>query len=328
MCSSKSVNKSKRRSFESYNSILHGIHVINTILDNARDTLYFKDRESRFLLASKAQAIGFGLDDPRDLIGKSDFDFFPPEHSKEAFEDEKKIMETGKPIIGKVERLLWPTGKVTWVTVCKYPLYDLDDNIIGTWGNSTDITELKLAKEELEIVNAKLTEANRILEILSAVDSLSGLYNHRLYFEEAQKVYRDIADDPEKFFSIILIDIDKFKHINDTYGHLCGDYTIKHVASLISSTLGKADKAFRYGGDEFIALLPATDKGDAAALAEKLRTTLNSNPVLYNGIEIFISISAGVAASCEAANSNDLLVLADKRLYHSKESGRNKVTAH
>ncbi|MCX7709257.1 MAG: diguanylate cyclase [Clostridia bacterium] len=326
MCDSTKQQNHKQPAFESYNSILQGIHVINTILDNSHDTIYFKDKQSRFLLVSKAQAMGFGVDGPHQVIGKSDFDFFPEAFAQEAYLDEQKIIETGVSLIGKVEKLVWPDGNITWVTVCKYPLYDLEGNIIGTWGNSTDITELKLAKEELERVNLQLKEANRILEILSAVDSLSGLYNHRLYFEEAQKEYRSIQGGYGSPFSIILIDVDHFKSINDCNGHLCGDYAIKYVSEQIRSCIRISDKAFRYGGDEFIVLLPGTNKEQAHHIAEKLRNSIQKTTVKFNSVETVITISSGVAASAEAGNENDLLILADQRLYRSKSEGRNRVT--
>lgn len=327
MCNSMDKNSMTPPAEGSFKNTLQDIHVINTILNNSTDTIYFKDLNSRFLLVSKAQAIGFGCSDPQDIIGKSDFDFFPADHAKAAFEDEQKIIRTGIPIAGKVEKLVWPTGKISWMTVSKYPLYDLDGSIMGTWGNSTDITELKLAKEEIEKVNTQLTEANRILEILSAIDGLSGLYNHRLYFEEAQKEYKSIDSGYGNTFSIILIDVDNFKKINDIKGHLCGDYAIKHIAEHIGQTIRISDKAFRYGGDEFIVLLPNTGKELACKIAEQIRSEILKHPVKYNEAESFITISAGIASSYEASSPNDLLVLADKRLYRSKEQGRNKITS-
>jgi PAS domain S-box-containing protein len=109
--------------------------LIKTIINYSSDTIYFKDRESRFILIGRSQAERFGLEDPKEAIGKSDFDFFPEDQAGIALEDERRILATGSPILSKTEYIKWPTGKCSWMTASKYPLYDLQGNIIGTWGS-------------------------------------------------------------------------------------------------------------------------------------------------------------------------------------------------
>jgi len=123
--------------------------LLDTLLENIPDSIYFKDRQSRFVRFSKAFLKLFKVSDPEDIRGKTDFDFFTEEHARPAFEDEQEIIRTGKPIIGKLEKETHPDGRITWCLTTKMPWYDKDGNIIGTFGISKDATELKRAQDQL-----------------------------------------------------------------------------------------------------------------------------------------------------------------------------------
>ncbi len=123
--------------------------LMNMLMDNVPDHIYFKDKESRFIRINKSQAMRFGLSDPAEAVGKTDFDFFTEQHARPAFEDEQKIIKTGQPLIGLEEKETWPDGSETWVTTTKMLLRDKDGEIIGTFGISKDITERKRAEEAL-----------------------------------------------------------------------------------------------------------------------------------------------------------------------------------
>jgi two-component system cell cycle sensor histidine kinase/response regulator CckA len=123
--------------------------LMNMLMDNVPDHIYFKDKESRFIRMNKSLAMRFGLNDPAEAVGKTDFDFFTEQHAQPAFEDEQKIMKTDQPMIGLEEKETWPDGSETWVTTTKMPLRDKDGEIIGTFGISKDITERKQAEEAL-----------------------------------------------------------------------------------------------------------------------------------------------------------------------------------
>ena len=124
-------------------------YLMNMLMANVPDHIYFKDTDSRFIRISNDHAKKFGLSNPTQAIGKTDFDFFKEEHARPAFEDEQTIIRTGKPIVGIEEKETWPDGRETWVSTTKMPLRDKEGNIIGTFGISRDITDQKQAEETI-----------------------------------------------------------------------------------------------------------------------------------------------------------------------------------
>jgi PAS domain S-box-containing protein len=135
--------------------------LLEMLLQNIPDHVYFKDRQSRFVKCSKSFAAGLAISDTAKLLGKTDFDLFTEEHARPAFEDEQRIMRTGQPIVGLVERETWQGGLVSWVLTTKVPWRDKAGNIIGTFGISKDITALKQAEERLEQTHHQLVQASR-----------------------------------------------------------------------------------------------------------------------------------------------------------------------
>ena len=122
--------------------------LLRVLLDNASDYIYFKDEKSRFIHASKSLSQRWNLS-PEEIIGRTDFDLFLKDHALPALADEQEIIRTGKPLIGKIEQERHPDGQVTWVLTTKMPWRDADGNVIGTFGVSKDITDIKINEEEL-----------------------------------------------------------------------------------------------------------------------------------------------------------------------------------
>jgi PAS domain S-box-containing protein len=123
--------------------------LLGMLMENSPDMIYFKDRQSRFLRASKAFADRLGGRSPESIVGRTDFEIYSEEHARPAFEDEQEIIRTGKPLIGKIEKETWQDDRVTWVLTSKMPLRDKDGEIAGTFGISKDITAIKQVEAEL-----------------------------------------------------------------------------------------------------------------------------------------------------------------------------------
>ena len=156
-------------------------------------------------------------------------------------------------------------------------------------------------------------------------DSLTGLYLKR-YFEERLSEEKKRADYNKVSFGLVLIDIDHFKRYNDEYGHSAGDIVLKNISSVIEKCIEPADFAARYGGEEFVVLLPNKNKKEAHAIAEKLRTAIESSKFVFRRMEGRVTASLGaVAYPSDGRSEEELIRSADKYLYQAKHMGRNKV---
>ncbi len=146
-------------------------NLLQMLMDNIPDGIYFKDTESRFIQVNMAQARHLGLTNPEEMINKTDFDFFSEEHARPAYEDEQEIMRSGIPIVGKAEKEIWHDGKEGWVSSTKMPLRDHEGQIIGTFGLSRDITEAKqiqnALKEAKEAAEAAVKAKSEFLAVMS-----------------------------------------------------------------------------------------------------------------------------------------------------------------
>jgi PAS domain S-box-containing protein len=129
---------------------LANVHLqVQAIMDYVPDRIYFKDTQSRFLRLSRALARRMGVENPQQAIGKTDFDFYTPEKAQEFYQDEQRIIQTGEPLINKIERQVTSNGEIAWASVTKVPVRDREGNIVGLVGINRDITEQKRGEEEL-----------------------------------------------------------------------------------------------------------------------------------------------------------------------------------
>jgi rsbT co-antagonist protein RsbR len=140
--------------------VLYTQRLLQTLLDGVPYHIYFKDAQGRFIRINRALAITFGLGDPAEAVGKTDSDFFTEEHARLASEDEQAVMRSGQPIF-KEEKETWSDGRVTLVSTVKMPLRDAEENIVGTFGISRDITAEKQAQEESAYLQTEVIEAHR-----------------------------------------------------------------------------------------------------------------------------------------------------------------------
>jgi PAS domain S-box-containing protein len=130
--------------------LAHERYLLDTLMDNLPDAIYFKDSASRFIRVNKAAAVLLGLDDPAQVVSKTHFDFFADENAQRTAADDQEIMRTGRPLVGEDEKITWPGGRVGWLSTTKMPFRDRDGAIIGTFGVSRDITRRKQAEIALQ----------------------------------------------------------------------------------------------------------------------------------------------------------------------------------
>ncbi|QJA06026.1 diguanylate cyclase [Thermosulfurimonas marina] len=191
------------------------------------------------------------------------------------------------------------------------------------------VKKLQEEKARAEELARKLKAANERLRQLSIRDGLTELYNHR-YFQERLREEFERARRYRRALSLVILDIDHFKKVNDTYGHPVGDQVLKELARLIRQSMRTSDIPARYGGEEFTIILPETDLQGASCFGERLRKTVEQHSFEANGLTLQITISLGVSSvfpSATQATPQRLIEVADKALYYSKTHGRNRLTA-
>ena len=168
-------------------------------------------------------------------------------------------------------------------------------------------------------------EAERIkAEYLAAYDSLTSLRNRRALYAESVRYWRDSVS-RELPLCILMADVDHFKIVNDTYGHTVGDRALIEIAKVFQKSLRLADIVARWGGEEFIVVLPGTDIKDAIMLSERIRETIEKTPIKSDGKHIYLTVSFGVAERREEESLDKLVDRADRALLEAKQNGRNRV---
>ncbi len=200
--------------------------------------------------------------------------------------------------------------KTLWITLSSR-VFEMDGDLV-LYINFTNITTQK--------------ETEQKLFIQASTDTLTGLYNRRQFFALTKQAFA-VSTREKTPYCVIMLDIDHFKSINDTYGHDAGDIVLKHLSDIITQTLRKSDIIARWGGEEFIVFLQNTTPEKAVVPAEKLRAAVEATSVTVGDQTIRFTISLGISIS-QITDVNLLQKEADLALYHSKENGRNQVTLY
>jgi diguanylate cyclase len=175
----------------------------------------------------------------------------------------------------------------------------------------------------LEVESERLRRQARRARDQAVRDSLTGLYNRLAYEERAAQAYGHWKryGDP---LSLLVVDVDHFKQVNDRFGHAAGDRALKALAERLAGNVREADFLARYGGEEFVVLMPKTDRTAAATAAEKLRALVETCPFQYREARVPITVSCGVAEFLPGDTAEQVFDRADRALYRAKQAGRNR----
>lgn len=206
-------------------------------------------------------------------------------------------------------------GQEMWLYTATIPLFDSSGKIAGAMGATLDIT----SRKEAEL---SLSEMNQQLATLAATDGLTGLANQRA-FREALEAAQAKAIRTKQPLSVILLDVDRFKAYNDSFGHVEGDEVLIQIGRCLQSCVRSFDLVARYGGEEFILLLPETDAATATLIAERCREEVEAHPWPKRSVTASFGIATWTQGEMEFSQ---LVSLADRAMYASKEAGRNRVT--
>ena len=236
-------------------------------------------------------------------------------------------IETGQAACKVVPKRVAGGKIVGWLELYSFPLVDKPTgHMTGVIEYVRDITERREAEKGLADLNKELRKTNRRLKQLAVRDSHTGLYNHR-YLDEIVEAEFSRAKRYGHALSVVMLDIDYFKSINDVYGHQFGDIVLKQFAKLVKKMLRRYDTVVRYGGEEFVLICPGTDRQQITILAQRLLDAIN----LFNFgnaqhiLKLKLSIAVTAYPDDRALRGMDLVELADQILNRVKESGGNKV---
>jgi len=300
------------------------------------DSFWETDVERRFVHLSDNMCRMMGY--PRDeLRGRSVVEFMTPEYRAEIVRmaaarrsEDNPLAHTG-PIRHEGE-FLRKDGARLWIETVSVPVFDDGGVHIGYFGITRDTTERKLAEQALQEANhrleAQLRHINELHEQMreqAIRDDLTGVHNRRHFVAVAEHEL-ERARRHTTMLSLVMLDIDHFKRVNDLHGHAAGDAALKVVGSMLSATTRVGDLACRLGGEEFAVLLLGMGHEGALERAEKWRTTLAETVIPTDGMPLKLTASFGVATFPQQAGTLvELMKVADARLYRAKANGRDCV---
>ncbi|MCK9337814.1 MAG: diguanylate cyclase [Arcobacteraceae bacterium] len=263
-----------------------------------------------------------------ELIGKPHNIVRHPTMQSSVFKELWDTIKEKKPWRGVVVNMK-KDGRKYVVDSTIVPILDIDGDVVEYIAIRHDVTEFEQTKEQLSTLNRamkhkvdELYSMTQVLEEQASIDVLTSTFN-RAKFEEFFDLEFQKAKMQRNHLSIILLDIDRFKSINDTFGHDVGDSILKEIAKMIAKNIRSSDTLARWGGEEFAILLPGTQLDKAKVVATNLQQSILEHK--FESVDTQITASFGVALCTESDNKEDFFKRADKALYKAKNSGRNLV---
>jgi diguanylate cyclase (GGDEF)-like protein/PAS domain S-box-containing protein len=281
-------------------------NLLNTIIEGVMDNIFIKDRHGRYLMVNSAFAHTLGKT-PKEIIGKRARNIFPPDTVAQVEQMDRYTMSSKVTRTYEENVIINNTNRYLLTTLAPY--IDFNGNVVGVIGSSRDITNQKHIENQLVY--------------LAHHDSLTGLYNRAQLEERLQQAVASAKRHNQKL-AVMFFDLDRFKLINDSFGHGIGDQLLQGVAERLKATLRVNDVLARLGGDEFVLLVTDIHHAEAAAqVAQKILDTITQAFVI-DGYDITVTTSIGISLyPIDGEDSQTLLTSADSAMYRAKEQGKN-----
>jgi diguanylate cyclase (GGDEF)-like protein/PAS domain S-box-containing protein len=287
--------------------------LLSDILENVSAYIYMKDIQGRYLYANRPLREMFNAP-MEEIVGYQDSKFYDAATAANMRQSDLQVLQNGVSLRSEETNPNPLTGQTSVYLTIKLPLRHKDGSIYALCGISTDITEQKEIEEHIRH--------------MAQFDALTNLPNRALFNDRLQHSFATSKRSHEHF-GLLFIDLDKFKPINDTFGHAVGDMLLKEASQRMQNCVRESDTVARVGGDEFVVLLASLKHdNDAQDIAEKIRHSLNQ-PFNIAGHTLNISSSIGAALyPAHGDNEKELIKHADLAMYYAKENGRNNVTLY
>jgi diguanylate cyclase (GGDEF)-like protein/PAS domain S-box-containing protein len=306
------------------------------LAENTADTVWRLDNRMCFTFVNGAYILSTGFS-REEILGRSVMEFFTPEgraivtDMMQKRKDNEAAGVTNASLRFEVPHVR-KSGEPFWVEINSNPIYDADGVIVAFNGIARDVHERKQYQKKLEDTNRLLKEQLQENVALHAMlteqtlrDPLTGLHNRR-YLEETLPRELSRAKRVGYPMALIMVDLDHFKRVNDTYGHPTGDAVLKAMASILLHGAREGDIICRYGGEEFLVALPNMTIESALERAKTWQSALSSTSIRHGAFSIKTTLSAGISAfPNNGADVDTLLRLADEALYRAKANGRDRV---
>jgi len=290
--------------------------LLKSIINTIPMRIFWKDVKSRYLGGNNLFIQDANLPNVNLLIGKTDHDM-PWKHEAVLHQKlDKSVIETGVAQVDIEEPLTQMDATQKWVSRSRVPLHDRHGTVFGVLGAYLDITGKKENEKNLKL-------QRDALEYQACHDALTGLPNRLLFLDRLDQYIHKAHRNQQKV-AVLFIDMDRFKEINDSLGHVFGDKAIKEVARRMESKMRQSDTIARFGGDEFVMIF--NDINDSISIVNIVQKMMQSmdDPISIEGHSIYVTLSIGISIYPDDANTSDnLLKNADAAMYKAKNDGRN-----
>ena len=324
----KALNERQAELIYLNDKVIESERLYKSILDASPNAIVMLDMKYNIILASNAaiDVLGYSAD---SLIGENILQFFAEDEHLEIEKNIDRVFQEEN--IGTTNYRGRKNDNSTIFEVNSRAIKDENGNSINLVSIIRDVTQKATLEEALEAREKQYKELAKELELKNislservSIDNLTGIKN-RYYFDERIKEEVDLAKRQKVSFSLLLFDLDHFKLVNDNFGHDVGDKVLKRVTDAVSKIIRSYDIFARWGGEEFVVLMPNTTEAEAVPAAEKIRK--NVEDISHPDIEK-ITISIGIAIWEADDDVDQIFVKADKALYTAKNQGRNRVMVY